>query len=117
HFDQFLSQINDGAPAAALVVGAPPDALSSDREYWRSVQHTLMQTQWERLYRTRAIAVIAMLDPSYPDTPSAAEPLVSTELRPAAAHRRSRHTGSLNQVSSSSRGSKRTAHKKKARAK
>jgi hypothetical protein len=119
-FDDFLSQINDGAPAATLTADAPVDALASDHAYWQSVQHTLMQTQWARLYRTRAIAVIAQLDPDYSDDPSAAEHLVGASLRPAVAHRRHGHAASLSQVSdrvASRRGSHTASHKRRARAK
>jgi GH24 family phage-related lysozyme (muramidase) len=119
-FDGFLSLINDGAPATALAADAPAEALASDRDYWLSVQHVLMQTQWARLYRRRAIAVIAMLDPAYSDSPSAAEHLVGASLRPAVAHRRRGHAASLNQVSdrvSSHRGAHAASHKRRARAK
>ncbi|HEX3891146.1 MAG TPA: hypothetical protein VHW46_01120 [Terracidiphilus sp.] len=114
-FDDFLSQINDGAPATALAADAPAEALGSDRGYWQSVQHTLMQTQWARLYRTRAIAVIAMLDPTYDDSPAAAEHLISASLRPAASHRR--HTASVNRFATTHRGSRAGSHKRKTRAK
>ena len=106
-FDGFLSLINDGAPATAL---------AADRDYWQSVQHTLMQTQWARLYRTRAIAVIAMLDPAYSDSPTAAEHLVGASLRLAVAHRRHSRSASLNEVSSH-RSPHAASHKKKIRAK
>jgi GH24 family phage-related lysozyme (muramidase) len=114
-FDDFLSLINDGVPAAAVAVDAPADALSMERDYWLTVQHTLMQTQWARLYRTRAIAVIAMLDPSYDDSPVAAEHLVGASLRPAVAHRRRHGAGSLDQVSAKGRTSRAGGHKKRAR--
>ena len=94
-FDDFLSLINDGAPATSLAADAPQDALASDRDYWLSVQHTLMQTQWARHYRTRAIAVIAMLDPGYNDSPTAAEHLVGASLRPAVLRRHRGHSASL----------------------
>jgi hypothetical protein len=117
HFDEFLSQINDGAPSAALAVDAPIDALSGDRDYWSSVQHTLIQTQWARLYRTRAIAVIAMLDPTYDDSPSAAEHLVGASLRPAVAHRHHHVSAAVDKVSAKSRSSHAGRHKKKTRTK
>lgn len=112
-FDDFLSQINDGAPATALAADAPMDALSSNRDYWLSVQHTLMQTQWARHYRTRAIAVIAMLDPTYDDNPSAAEHLVGASLRPAVLRR---HRGRSARLSAASaRKSRPNAHGHKRR--
>lgn len=116
-FEDFLSLVNDGAPAAAIAADAPAEALAADRAYWLSVQHTLMQTQWARLYRTRAIAVIAMLDPSYDESPTAAEHLVGASLRPAVGHRRRHGAASLDQVSSKSRNSRAGGHKKKARSK
>jgi hypothetical protein len=74
HFTQFLSQVNADATAEA--------------DYWRAVQSTLEQSKWAHLYRIRATAVIAMLDPTYADDPSAAEKRVGAVLHPAVAHRR-----------------------------
>jgi hypothetical protein len=56
--------------------------------YWRSVQLSLTQSQWARLYRSRAISVIAMLDPRYNENPTIAERRVGATLRPAVVHRR-----------------------------
>jgi GH24 family phage-related lysozyme (muramidase) len=114
-FDDFLTQINDGAPASALAADSAADALASDRDYWLSVQHTLMQTQWARLYRTRAISVIAMLDPTYEDDPSVAEHLVGASLRPAVVHRHRGHTASLRAVSTKSRSPHAAGRKRKGR--
>lgn len=74
HFTQFLSQVNADATAEA--------------DYWRAVQSTLEQSKWARLYRVRATAVIAMLDPAYADDPAAAEKRVGAVLHPAVAHHR-----------------------------
>jgi hypothetical protein len=114
-FDEFLSLINDGKPAQVADASLESPTLGT-LEYWRSVQHSLMQSQWAKLYRTRAIAVIAMLDPAYADSPSTAEHFVSATLRPAVAHRRRGRSASLNQVASNSGNSKSTAHRKRARA-
>lgn len=114
-FDDFLSLLNDGAPARALAADAPQDALASDRDYWLSVQHTLMQTQWARHYRARAIAVIAMLDPAYDDDPNSAEHLVGASLRPAVLYRHRGHVTSLSAVSTRSSGPHAGGHKRKAR--
>lgn len=72
---------------------APPAPVSGDEtpEFWQGVQKSLMGSQWAHKYRTRAIAVIAMLDPAYGDDPSAAEQRVSAVLRPAVVHRRHGH--------------------------
>jgi hypothetical protein len=74
HFTQFLAQINSDAAAQAT--------------YWGSVQSTLEQSQWAHLYRIRATAVIAQLDPDYASDPAAAEKRVGAVLHPAVAHRR-----------------------------
>ncbi|HUB28461.1 MAG TPA: hypothetical protein VL967_02150 [Terracidiphilus sp.] len=116
-FDQFLEQINDGVPSAAVAADAPTDSLALDQAYWQSVQHTLIQTQWAHLYRTRAIAVIAMLDPSYADSPTAAEHLVGASLRPAVVHRRRGHAASLNVAARGSRSPRAAGKRKHARSK
>ena len=113
-FDAFLSLLNDGKPAQVADASLESPA-AGDLEYWRSVQHSLMQSQWAKHYRTRAIAVIAMLDPAYADSPATAEHFVSATLRPAVGHRRRGRSASLNQVASNSGNSKSTAHRKRAR--
>jgi GH24 family phage-related lysozyme (muramidase) len=78
-FSDFLMLINsDGTVAADAEAARKPDA-----EYWRSVQLSLVHSQWARLYRDRAKAVIAMLDPKYLDDPAQAEHSVSAVLPPA----------------------------------
>ncbi len=111
-FDEFLSLINDGTPGhvAEASLDGPP---AGDREYWRSVRHSLMQSQWAKLYRARAIAVIAMLDPDYADDPAMAERVVSATLHPAVAHRHRNRQASLNQVSSNSGNSRAGGRRKK----
>ena len=103
HFTQFLTTINSStgdrpAPhlaAVDLTTSVPEEDVAIDPgdqspEYWQRVQNSLMGSQWAHKYRTRAIAVIAMLDPAYADDPSAAEQRVSAVLHPAVAHRRHR---------------------------
>ena len=105
HFTEFLTVINSGttrAPEpkleAAMLTksGTGEDAalVTSDQspEYWQGVQRSLMSSQWAHKYRTRAIAVIAMLDPAYADNPKVAEQRVSAVLRPVAVHRRHSHS-------------------------
>jgi hypothetical protein len=92
-FSQFLNLINNdfGNPS--------PLHASADTEYWKSVQRSLIQSQWARLYRVRAKAVIAMLDPQYTEDPALAERRVGATLTPAVAHRsRGRATVSLRTV-------------------
>jgi hypothetical protein len=79
-FSTFLGLINrDADPGTAY-----PHA---DRAYWHDVQMSLVQSQWARLYRERARAVIAMLDPRYELNPNGAEHSLNGVLRPA----RTRH--------------------------
>ena len=104
HFNDFLTTINSGggsAPEAEAAVldsamfaqdsAAKPAVGDETPEYWQSVQKSLMGSQWAHKYRTRAIAVIAMLDPAYGDDPSAAEQRVGAVLRPAVVHHRRGH--------------------------
>ncbi len=104
HFNVFLAKINSGvrpAPGPQAVAMDPATlALNADAvpafagqapEYWQGVQESLMGSQWAHKYRTRAIAVIAMLDPAYGNDPSAAEQRVGAVLRPTAVHRRHGH--------------------------
>jgi GH24 family phage-related lysozyme (muramidase) len=104
-FSSFLTLINRD-DARAL------DAVSrADTHFWRDVQLSLVQSQWARLYRARATAVIAMLDPQYTVDPGGAEHSIAAILHPArhrgraslrtasytrhrgtAAHRRARRT-------------------------
>jgi hypothetical protein len=72
-FSQFLGLING-------------DSAKSEATYWNGVQQSLVQSQWARLYRARAVAVIAMLDPQYGDGPGVAERRVGVMLRPAVVH-------------------------------
>ena len=82
-FSTFLDLINRGSesPAEAEVVA------KADAAYWRSVQLSLVQSQWARLYRARATAVIAMLDPAYSDNPTSAEHSIGAILHPPRVHR------------------------------
>lgn len=82
-FSSFLTLINrdDGNGAGEQAIA------KADAEYWRSVQLSLVQSQWARLYRDRAKAVIAMLDPRYIDDPAGAEHSIGAILRPARRHR------------------------------
>ena len=97
HFNAFLAMINPGPGPRAVAADSPmfaaevPATLDQTPEYWLSVQKSLMTSQWAHKYRTRAIAVIAMLDPTYRDDPTSAEQRVGAVLRPAVAHRRRGH--------------------------
>lgn len=68
----------------------------ADTQYWREVQLSLVQSQWARLYRDRAKAVIAMLDPRYVDNPQGAERSIGRVLRPV--HRARHRSSALRQA-------------------
>ena len=104
-FSQFLGLINgDSLPAPAVHNVSPADAA-----YWKSVQQSLEQSQWARLYRTRAISVIAMLDPRYNENPTMAERRVGATLRPAVVHRRAGRASTQLASSGKSSGTHRTS--------
>lgn len=94
---QMFSQAMQDATATPAVM----DQMDQSPEYWLGVQKSLMGSQWAHKYRTRAISVIAMLDPAYSDDPTAAEKRVGAVLRPAVVHHRHkvRHAATTRQVS------------------
>ena len=99
-FNQFLGLVNhtsDGSDAGAVPVAET--APSNDGEYWKTVQQALVKSQWARLYRARAVAVIAMLDPQYSDAPVRAEQRVGAMLLPAVVERRKKSVVSSHAVS------------------
>ena len=90
-FSTFLNLMNrDNVAESASVARA-------DRAYWRQVQLSLVQSQWARLYRDRAKAVIAMLDPSYDSNPIRAERRINAVL--PSRHRRRHRAAHLRQAS------------------
>jgi hypothetical protein len=108
-FSQFRNLINSDSSALSKL----NNSSNAEAEYWNAVQSSLIQSQWARLYRVRAVSVIAMLDPQYSDGPAVAEHRVGAVLRPAVFHRsRGRVVGSL-QDAPHSRHSSRSGHKKK----
>ena len=138
HFNAFLAMINPDSGSASQDAAASQDAsadstmfaeavseaatgpagLDQSPEYWLSVQRSLMGSQWAHKYRTRAISVIAMLDPAYGDDPTAAEQRVGAVLRPAVVRRHRGHArAAVRQVSSTRHRahSKKSGHTAKAR--
>jgi hypothetical protein len=91
-FSTFLALLNNEPvpPSALAEPGAaqPAETATADLGHWHDVQQSLMQSQWARLYRARAIAVIAMLDPQYRDDPTSSEARIAAVLRPVAHHHR-----------------------------
>lgn len=82
-FEQFLNLINN----ADVQQSGPQTVAETDADHWRAVQQSLVQSQWARLYRSRAVSVIAMFDPQYSEEPNVAQQRISAML-PAVAHRR-----------------------------
>ena len=81
-FVQFLGAINDLSYRDPGQPGSEAEA-----QHWKTVQSTLIQSQWAKRYTTRAVSVIAMFDPNYDQDPRAAEHTVQATLRPPS-HRR-----------------------------
>jgi hypothetical protein len=109
-FVEFLGAVNDenGARELPLLDGY----IENDAEHWRTVQYTLMDSQWARRYSIRATTVIAMFDPDYIQGPTAAEQRVQAVLRPPVVSRpKSRPTATL-RVASYSKRSSRTSKKR-----
>ncbi len=94
-FTQFLTAINTPpmpplADASLVNVSATTNLQAMPGDYWKSVQETLIHSDWARRYRTRAVSVIAMFDPGYEIAPWEAEAKVRAEVRPL--HRSRRRT-------------------------
>lgn len=86
-FSTFLTLMNQDNVAETA------RAARADRLYWQQVQLSLVHSQWARLYRDRAKAVIAMLDPSYEADPTRAERRINAVL--PSRHRYHRHKAHL----------------------
>jgi hypothetical protein len=87
-FVEFLGAVNDDNGARELP--RLDGYLETDDEHWRTVQRTLIESQWARQYPGRAATVIAMFDSQYTQDPSAAQVRVEAVLRPPVQHRRNR---------------------------
>jgi hypothetical protein len=101
-FVEFLGVLNDqdGSRELPRLDGY----LETSTEHWRTVQGSLIDSQWARRYTVRASAVIAMFDPRYSEEPNLAEQRVADVLRPAVEVRHpSRGTATLRVASYSKR--------------
>ncbi len=112
-FSQFLDLVNSDSIRAPIA----QKVAASDVAYWNGVQKSLIQSQWARLYRTRAVSVIAMLDPRYNQNPRMAERRVGAVLRPAVIHRRHRRGAGSTELASNSKSFGRHAGKRSGRSK
>jgi len=81
-FVQFLAVLNDDLMLQNVALSE--GGADSVTEHWKSVQQTLINSQWARRYTTRAVTVIAMFDPTYEQDPKAAERRIQAVLRPPA---------------------------------
>jgi hypothetical protein len=110
-FVAFLGVLNDenGIRELPLLDGY----METDTEHWRTVQNTLIDSQWARKYTVRAATVIAMFDPNYNHEPAAAEQRVEAILRPPVEYRPKPRSSATLRVASYSKHSARS-HSKKA---
>ena len=83
-FVQFLAVINGDVSSQDAV--SANDA--ADAEHWKTVQRTLIESQWARRYTARAASVIAMFDPNYVEDPKGSERRVQATIHPHGKHRR-----------------------------
>jgi hypothetical protein len=109
-FVQFLDALNDNDNAREL---AQLDGyMETYPEHWKTVQGTLIDSQWARRYSSRAAAVIAMFDPEYSQGPNEAEQRIEATLRPPAPPRSRNQSTATLRVASYSKRSNRTHGKK-----
>ena len=109
-FAEFLGALNDenGARELPQLDGF----VETDEQHWRTVQRTLIESQWAHRYTGRAATVIAMFDPQYNLEPVAAEQRVEAVLRPPLEYRpKNRPTATLRVASYSRRSSRLHAKK------
>ncbi len=109
-FVEFLGALNDenGARELPRLDGY----LETEAEHWRTVQGTLIDSQWARRYTIRAATVIAMFDPDYNQAPSAAEQRVEAVLRPPVVYRPKNRPAATLRVASYSKRSGEVARQK-----
>ena len=109
-FVQFLDALNDNGNAREL---AQLDGyMETYGEHWKTVQGTLIDSQWARRYSGRATSVIAMFDPSTARGLTTAEQRIEATLRPPAPPRPRSHSTATLRVASYSKRSSRTHGKK-----
>jgi hypothetical protein len=110
-FVEFLGAINDENSLRELPL--LDGYMETDVEHWRTVQSTLIDSQWARRYTVRAATVIAMFDPDYNQEPVAAEHRVEAILRPPVEYRPKLRVSATLRVASYSKHSGRS-HSRKA---
>jgi len=80
-FTEFLSAINSYSADAQ-------NKPAIQKVDWKTAQRDLVQSDWARRYTNRAIAVIAMFDPTYSSRPRQAERQVRDWIYPPTTHPR-----------------------------
>jgi hypothetical protein len=90
-FTTFLAILNQSPHLENVALNS---AATDQRQYWEAVQLSLIQSQWARKYSSRAISVIAMLDPNYAESPRASEQRVQAVLKPAKHHHKKKKAAS-----------------------
>jgi len=78
-FIQFLSIVND---LSYRDPAQPVSNAEAEAAHWKTVQDMLIQSDWARRYSSRAVTVIAMFNPDYPENPKQAEREVQATLHP-----------------------------------
>jgi len=104
-FVEFLSAINDHSSYRDLAQAegsTQGGTTQEDDEYWKTVQSTLIQSDWARRYTSRAVTVIAMFDSDYDKEPKEAEREVRTQIHPLVAHHRKKPHAQAVRVSNGS---------------
>jgi hypothetical protein len=86
-FVQFLGKLNEDVNSGNAL---QPVSDVDEAERWKAVQHSLMQSQWARLYTNRAASVIAMFDPGYVQDPAGMERQVKATIHPVVVKKRHR---------------------------
>lgn len=104
NFSQFLEVANSGSTTNDANTAPSSSApIAHDPAYWKTVQQSLVESQWARLYHSRAVSVIAMFDPQYADEPGTAMRRLSPLLPAPAVRRHGRRSEARPQLVSDTR--------------
>ena len=104
-FEQFLGVLNRAPGVQGVVLSE--NGSESQEDHWRAVEQTLIESQWAKRYTSRAVSVIAMLDPDYAEDPGQAERRVQAVLRPPVTHHRKKSHAAARRAGHHSSGSRR----------
>lgn len=107
-FTEFLSAINSDSPDSQ----SKPAIHKVD---WKTAQRDLVESDWARRYTNRAIAVIAMFNPSYNSQPKQAERQVRAWIYPPTTSRRKNARGKKTRTELARNSSRRPASKRRAK--